>query len=189
MSHQGPQAARTESRVDNRGATFSNAGHVYNAPITHQTIIRDSKRAVTYEVDHEDVSAMEWWSKTTFRLLGERRIKLTIIVNGLLGGGSVALSATDVLPWDLRTYAVYAAFGFLLVAGAFWMGLRFRLDSRCVKCNTFYAMKETGQPIEREVVVKGGVRRTTTRMYECSSCSAVMPSKTTEFIPDEPEED
>ena len=182
---------RSETHVDNRGATFQNQGDVYNAPITHQTVIKDNSRAVTYEVDKEDVDTLEWWSKFLIGRIGERRTKLTTLISGLLGILSTLSSIYKVpeLPTAAAVYPIYAAFVFFLVAVGFGAALRYRIDSRCVKCNTFYAMKEIGEPVQRDVKVKGGIRRTTTRLYKCAKCSATMPKKSNEFIADEPEEE
>lgn len=179
---------RQTSTVDNTESRYDHVGTVYNAPVSHQTIVQDN--SVTYDVDPEDTDFIERVSMFLMNTLGERKTVLGIVVAGLLGAGSL-LSSMYQTPAFLAPYSqplLYIAVTLLLVAAVFWGAVQYRYESRCAKCNTFYAMKEVGTSNEREVAVKGGVRRTTTRTYQCSTCEHQMTKQNNRFIPDEPEQ-
>lgn len=168
-----------QSQVDNRGASYQGVGAVYNAPVT--TIVQDN--AVTYEVDPEDTEGMERLSMFLMKHLGE-----TKMLGGALGAfltGILSLVGWYKLP-GLQVL-LFAGVGFLVVAGVLWAAIEYKYDSRCVKCNTFYAMEEASNPVVREVEARGGVRRTTTRTFGCRNCGDKVTRKSTEYVEDEPD--
>jgi hypothetical protein len=183
-SHQKAKATQT-SQVDNRSASFHNAGDVYNAPVSHQTVIQDS--SVTYDVDKRDVEGLERLSRFIIDLMGERNVKIWMVITFLLGGGSVFSSVQNPeLLGPVSPYPLYFGVALLTMGAVLFGALQYKYESRCVKCNTFYAMKETGEPKVREVEVQGGVRRTTARTYRCAKCSHVMTKKSNELVEDDP---
>ncbi|MFA5943282.1 MAG: hypothetical protein WC876_02320 [Candidatus Thermoplasmatota archaeon] len=183
------QTNNSSARVDNRGASYRNVRDVYNGPVTHQTVVKDN--SVTYEVGHDDVRGMERFSMWIIERIGEGRVKVAAAVTVLLGGGGViSLTNSSIhLPQPLWT-PVFLASGTLILAGsAFIAALKFKADSRCTKCNRFYAMQEFGEPIVKESPRKGGTQRTTKRHYRCRHCNDEITRSQGEFVADEPEEE
>ena len=182
------QSAKQDSKVDNRGAQYTNVRDVYNAPVTHQTIVKDD--SVTYEVDREDVRGLERLSMWLMKVVGERNVKITAVVTIVFGGGGiVAVTNPSVnLPGLVVTPLTYAAFLAILVGAVFVAALQYKANSRCVKCNRFYAMQEAGEPIVKEVPRRGGTQVSTTRRYECRYCGHSAKKTENEFVEDEPSE-
>lgn len=181
------QSARQQSRVDNRGASYSNVRDVYNAPVTHQTIVKDN--SVTYEVDHEDVQGLERFSMWVMENIGEKNAKLTALITILLGGGGL----TSFTSWSARlpnlgTAIFVVCVALVFVGVAMVAALQYKANSRCTKCNRFYAMREFGTPVVKESPRKGGVQRTTKRHYRCRFCGDEVTETDNEFIEDEPED-
>lgn len=176
---------RQSSSVDNTAATYNNQGPIYNAPVSHQRIVQE--KAVTYNVDRTDTDLIERFSMFLMKTLGGRNTILSAIASGGLGLLAL-LSGIYRSPSFLASHSqslMYLAFGLILVGVALWAAVQYRHESRCAKCNAFYAMKEVGEPTEREVPVRGGVRRTTTRFFQCSMCSNEMTKKSNHFIEDD----
>lgn len=190
MAGTGSAKMRTEgTTVDNRRASYQNVRDVYNAPVIKQTVVK-KERSVTYGVDKEDVRGLEAWSKLLIDLLGERNTKLVAIVGLLLGTGGIfsGVNATPAFVAPFASGLTTTGLLLLLVGASFVAALQYRSNTRCVKCNTFYAMRETGRPTAREVRAKGGVRRTVTRSYQCQECGHRIQEDENEFIEDEPAE-
>ncbi len=182
------QDARVNSRVDNRGAKYTNVRDVYNAPVIKQKIVKDNSSI--YQVDREDVHGMEKFSMWVMRKIGETRAKVTAIVTVLLGGGGVfSITSPSVqVPASLLTPLAFTSFGFILVGAAMVAALQYKADSRCVKCNKFYAMQEHGVPTVKEVPRRGGAQKSTTRHYKCRFCGEESSKTKNEFIEDEPKD-
>lgn len=169
------------SKVDNRGARYDRVGTVINGSVSKQTIVHE--KSVTYKVDKEDVDGLERLSLFVIDFLGERRSKLGLALSivaavvGVLGGAR--------LPAPYASPAMYLGFAGVALAVILGVALQYRQQSRCHKCNTFYAMEEVGQPEAREVPARGGTRRTIRRFYQCRECGALDSSTTNEFLADE----
>lgn len=168
------------SRVDNRAASYTNVGAVYNAPV-NTTVVHD--KSVTYEVDPDDTETLERFSMFLMRHLGEKKTVASAVVSAV-----VAL-ASYVGWYNLTVQALfYVGVAFTVVAAALWVAVQYKHTTRCQKCNTFYAMKETGSPTVREVRAEGGTRQTTTRSFDCRFCGNQVRKKSNAFIADEPDE-
>lgn len=181
------QGANVNSKVDNSGANYSQVRDVYNAPVTHQTIVKDN--AVTYEVDPDDVEGLEKLSILVLKLMGETKAKVTAAVSITLGAGSIYGSLQG--PEFLAAYAsILLVFGVvcIFVGATLVTSLQYKYNSRCAKCNRFYAMQPHGSPLVREVDRRGGTQRTTKTTSKCRYCGNLVSKTETEFIEDEPEE-
>lgn len=181
------------------GNIYKNVGEVHNAPVTN--VIHDESK--TYEVDTENVKFLEGLSIKLINKFGEKKLLIFDIISGLIGIlsgflGANAFSPTVVifvwlpkLPQDFAMPLIILALVLLGLAGIVYSLVEYKYESKCPKCKKFYALEEVGQPTVREVDVKGGTRRTTTRTYRCRSCGHTEPRKKNKFIPDEapPEQD
>ncbi len=179
------QVVTQKSHVDNRGATYANRGDVYNAPVTSQTIVHDGSK--TYKVNHENIEGIEFLSIFVMKHLGERNALISGLIAIVMGAGQVA-SATYRFPALVERYATpLFASGFVcLLIGATLVYLRrYKYDSRCMKCNKFYAMKEVGTPVVRETPVRDGTRYETTRTYGCRYCGEKVTQASSRFEADE----
>lgn len=75
----------------------------------------------------------------------------------------------------------------LILFGYFLISIiQYKNESKCPKCERFYALKEVGNPTEKEVKVRNGVRMTTLRSYECKydDCDFKITKKKNRFIRD-----
>lgn len=181
------QTSNQKSKVDNRGAKYTNVRDIYNAPVTHQTIVKD--KSVTYEVDREDVQGLERFSMWLLKTLGEQNAKVASIVTIVLGGGGIfAVTSPSVnVPQVVVTPLTFTAFILILIGASFVAALQYKASSRCVKCNRFYAMTEIGEPTVKETPRRGGTQVSTTRHYECRYCGNKTKKTENDFVEDPPE--
>ena len=170
------------SKVDNRDASYHNVGTVYNAPV-NTTIVQDN--SVTYEVNPEDTEGLERFSLFLMKRFGEEKTKLVAAISAILAAGS----GVGWYKFPQIQILLYATIGFAVLGVAFWTAVQYKYNSRCVKCNTFYAMKPAGSPTVRDVETRGGTRRTTTSTYECRHCGNKVTKKSSELIEPEPDSD
>lgn len=171
--------------MDNRAAAYANMGPVYNGPVSHQTISHDN--AVTYEVEKEDVDFQIRVSRFLARLLGDKGALVATFLS--LAGGVVSIffssleSRPAALPLD-SSPALFGVGSVLIAMGVLlWWSHKFRKNARCVACKAYYTLREVGDGQVREVKTSEGIRKTTTRTYQCSNCSHEMTKKATEILP------
>lgn len=169
-----------------------------NAKIIKSQYIIDN--STTYDVDMENVAFLEKTSILVINKYGEKKLTLIGVISLIAGlitifeGVDSVLGKKFIFSW-LPEWISTAPQNFgtpLIVVGlmlSFFGGfliylVQYKYDSRCPKCNRFYALKEVGEPQAREVEVRGGLRKTITRTYKCKydDCNHIVTKKKNEFI-------
>jgi len=175
------------SAPDLEDVSYKDTRDIYYGPVTHAPVILDD--SATYGVDKENVAFMEKASIKIIDKYGERNTTIVgavSLASGLITVFGASYSVLYSISGEYRTIVsvvglLLAIFGLLLIRL-----VQYKHESRCPnsKCKRFYALKEVGDPIEKEVRVRGGVRITTTRMYECKYCGHEITKKKNKFIHD-----
>lgn len=171
----------------------------YGNKISNQ-IITDN---LTYDIDKVDIAFHEKASILIINKFGEKNPKIVGIISIIAGLVTIFGYIFDAFSENIEYFSwinsmipsIPAKYGTLIIIigvlltsiGTFLLTLvQYKYESRCPDCKRFYAKIEVGEPTEREVKVKGGVRRTTFRTYECKydDCDYSENKKTNTFIRD-----
>lgn len=161
--------------------SHENTGDIHYGNTINNQIITDNS---TYAVDKIDTTRLEKASITIINKYGEKNPKIVGMISIIAGlitifgyiftiisKSSPSLSwVNDIIPSIPTDHSVIIiAVGLILifVGGLLLSIVNYKYESRCPACERFYAIKEVGNPTQREVDINGKVRRTTTRTYEC----------------------
>lgn len=138
-----------------------------------------------YPVDPENVVFLKRASIIVVDRYGERNTTIFGVIS-LASGLITIFGALYSVP--IAYVTTVGVIGVLLaIFGLFLMKLvSYKKRSHCPKCGRYYSLKEVGDPMEREFEVRGGVRRTTYRTYECTNedCDYSEERKKNRFISD-----
>lgn len=150
--------------------------------------------SVEYEVDVEDVTVLQKISPYLIERYGKKKIGfigIISLISGLIGIFTWINSITPniklipylpIVPntyskWFLYLIIFLLAFGIILLAI-----IQYHTSTKCKKCNKEYAYEEVGTPTVREVETLDGIRRVTTRSYECKFCGDIDVRRNKELI-------
>lgn len=192
------QAVNNISATEIKDTVFQNKGDIHIGQKIEKQYITDNSS--TYDIDMENVEFLEKSSIKIINKYGEIKpliVGLISLFSGLItifeGFDSIIKRKMFLPDWFLplisEKYAIYVLTGgfLLLLFGGFSVSVvLYKYKSRCPKCKRFYALKEVGNPTEREVKVKEGIQRTTIRHYECKyeDCDYKTTKKRNRFISD-----
>lgn len=138
-----------------------------------------------YPVDPENVVFLEKASIIVIGRYGERNTTIFGVIS-LASGLITIFGALYSAPIEyVKTVGVIGVL--LAIFGLSLMQLvSYKKRGHCPECGSDYSLKEVGDPTEREFEVRGGVRKTTYRTYECTNedCDYSVERKKNRFIPD-----
>lgn len=179
-----------------KNVNHENTGDINYGNITKNTITEDNSK--TYSIDKMDLSTHESRSISLINKYGEKKplivgaISLLAGIFTIITGFSSLLNDINVFSWIPSWLAVPEGFSPYLIGlgiiisfiGGYIISLiQYKYDSQCPKCKKHYALKEYGDPTVKDVETKEGIRRTTTRNYQCKYCGYKEPKKKNRFIP------
>ncbi|PIU62161.1 hypothetical protein COS83_02895 [archaeon CG07_land_8_20_14_0_80_38_8] len=165
-----------------------------NINVDYKNIVKTND--VKYPTSKVNVANLEKFSKWIINKYGERK---PIIVGGilaLLGLSGILFSLNSIsdiffsfLPSWFKAPSDIAVPFIVISVIIFGLGcyllslIQYKYESKCPKCNTFYALEEIGVPAVRQVKAHDGVKKTTTRHYKCKFCDFTKSEPFTETIP------
>ena len=168
--------AQTTSTPFVKDVTHEKNRDIYYGNRITQTITDNS----TYDIDKENVAFLEKASILITNKYSEKKITFIGFIS--LASGFITIFGAffsinknnqlfswmpDWFPPIPISYIIVIG-STLIIFGYFLIYIiKYKYDSRCPRCERFYALKEVGDSKEREVKVKDGIRKTTFRSYQC----------------------
>lgn len=138
--------------------------------------------SVNYEVDTEDVTVLRKISPYLIGRYGKKRIGFTGIISlisGFIGIFTWINSITPnvklysylpAVPGAYANWVLILGIGFLFGGVLLLNAMQYHTSTQCKKCNKDFAYEEVGTATVKEVETTEGIRRVTTRTYECRFC-------------------
>ncbi len=166
--------------------------------IENVNIIKNPDNSVKYEVDKEDVTFLKNISPYLIGRFGKKKIGLTGAITLIAGIIGILTGFNSTIP-NVKMYPLPAvsspyansvlilSFVFLALGVILFAVIQYHASSQCKKCNNEYAYKEVGTPTVKEIETSEGIRKVTTRTYECKFCGDVDVRKDSELL-EKPEE-
>lgn len=167
----------------------------------HQTFTDNS----WYEISKLDIALLEILSKFIVEKMGERWGLLSAIASMTLWLVTFFKSLSNYFLWlkahtltnEPWTFSLWNIFGKLLnnlmdkyfLLAMLWLllavlwflifrSIEYRKESQCPKCKRNYALKEIGEPKEKEIKTSQGYKVTRVRFFKCNACSFEKEEKT-----------
>ena len=171
---------------------------VIGRDINNINIIKNvTDNSVNYEVNKEDLAFLTTISPYLIRRFGVKKIGYTGVISlifsviGLLTGfnSSTPNVIYPYIPAFPNSYAnsiLIISFFFLALGMILRTVIKYHTSSQCNKCNKDFAYEEVRTPTVKEVTTSEGIRKVTTRTYECKFCGDVDVKTEREYIENSP---